>query len=127
MSFYYTILIKYQTGNSFHTGVEEETIGMLWKNVSFAEKAYRSIIEHYKNYKESGSTIRGRNFDVENIKNKEWFLEDPQRTNKWEDFWKFHINVKKDDNTDQTISAFWCGYFEKLIEIRIVSEEKEIF
>lgn len=46
----YTIEITYETGNSFGSREEVDTIGAAWKDLEKAKKALQDIKEHYQYY-----------------------------------------------------------------------------
>ena len=113
----YTILIDYQTGNSFNTFTETQTIGYSFDTIEKARLVLRYIKEQYRMYcemkewrpfsKRKGSSLEK---DVINkYKDHPWFnSEYPTHSIKY---------------LDRFIDSFWLGYFEILNSAKIVLDD----
>lgn len=107
----YTILIKYQTGNSFGCEYTEDEVGYSWTDLNKAKGALCRIRDHYKAYQEDRQSYRK---DKKEYSSQPWFTD--------ESYWQHSLFVEKDDGSPQQISAFWVGYFERLYSAEIIVE-----
>ena len=92
----YDIEIHYETGDSFGSSKETETLGLVTSSLKEAKENLQRIKEHYKLAKESP------NFDK-----------------------RYALSLKCGNKEERTISPFWIGYFESLISARIILVEEE--
>lgn len=118
----YTIRIDYTTGDSFGCSEETDDVGCVWENKELARKSLADIKEHYQYYKEKNdywNAYGKRKTEKEllkEIKDKSWYSKD---------YWEHCILLDKDDNTQQLVSCFWTGYFERLNVAEVVTLEEE--
>jgi len=105
----YTIKVKYQTGDSFHTEETEDLIGCCWDNIELARKGIQAIREHHElyRYRDSDADKKARKY--------EWC---------YKKYPEFGLLLETDDGSIQKISTFWIGYFETLHSAEIVSEDE---
>lgn len=114
----YSILIRYQTGNSYGTYETEAEVGLNWESLDRAKHALAYIQEHYRAYcKEDLSkwTHKASVAFVDSIKSRPWFY-----GGKYPEQWKNGLKVEDDSGELRLISAFWIGYFENLISAKII-------
>lgn len=113
----WTIKIDYQTGNSFGSEDTSDEVGCSWTDLNKAKEALQRIKGHYKAYTEiendrwSPSDKKPADFAKE-----PWFWKEEPR------FWQQAVIVERDDGTEQRLSTFWCGYFERLYSAEIVAD-----
>lgn len=113
----WTIKIDYQTGNSFGSEDTSDDVGCSWTDLNKAKEALQRIKGHYKAYTEiendrwSPSDKKPADFAGE-----PWFWKEEPR------FWQQAVIVERDDGTEQRLSTFWCGYFERLHSAEIVAD-----
>jgi hypothetical protein len=113
----YAIKIHYQTGDSF--GSEDTTgeVGCSWTDIDKAKEALQAISEHYRARNDFSRVMSsGEEKFFKELKAKKWF--DTSKDSRW--MWQHCLHVEKDDGTLQQISAFWCGYFERLHSAEII-------
>jgi len=149
----YKIKIEYCTGNSFGSEDESGYLDLSWKNIDIAKENLKRIKEHYEQYRECSSYSHNsrcrtnKEIHLSN-KDKDWFVYVPQLVSKlngnaieekhkkivgdgnWEyvpdsHFAEHCLKLKADNGNEMQISAFWCGYFEKLYSAEIVVGEDE--
>jgi hypothetical protein len=147
----YRIKLSYRTGNSFNS---EDTTGYLdltWNDLNIAKENLIRIKEHYEMYQASNSynpKLNIRNL-LEKNKDKEWFvykrllysisanraIEERHKNKVAKGDWEYRpdtyyafqcINLKADNGNTMQISAFWCGYFERLYEAEIEAIDPDI-
>jgi hypothetical protein len=123
----YRIKITYQTGNSFISHNVYEYLDLSWKNLDVAKENLKRIKEHYDMYciVDGYVTPKGKIHLFKMNEDKDWFVNIPTLTKEEEYRPDFHyatycLFIKADNGNKMQMSAFWCGYFEKLIEIEIV-------
>lgn len=112
----YTILIKYQTGDSFNSTDTEDTIGYSFETREEARVVLGYIKEHYDLYKTKDSYMPRHVIEnkINSCRKKPWF-------NNKEDYnWEYSIIYK-----DTIISCFWCGYFDILYSAHVILETEE--
>ena len=117
----FTIKILYTTGSTFETYEETSYIGMSWNSIEKANKAIEDIEEHYKFYKEYGNA---------NINKRKKLLENLPKSvsvDKYGDFEAWNIKLENDSGVRETVSSFWCGYFETLHSAEVVINSKKYF
>lgn len=128
----YTIEVTYQTGDSFNSYEETNTIGLVWEDKQLARKALAAIKEHYTLYSEQESYSRNKN--IQEIRDKamssEWYLKAIEgSTDKWTkspEYWQYNCAVEMDDGSYRNIPTnMWCGYFESLHTAKIVNESDD--
>lgn len=107
----YQISIEYTTGDSFGSEEEEEVLDLVFKDLSVAEENLTRIKEHYDYFNNINSCQR---HSTKNPVKPTWF--DKETT-------EYSIVLKTDTGENCLIGCFWIGYFESLIEIKIVSNE----
>lgn len=102
----YTILVKYETGDSFGSEMTSCEVGT-FHSLEEAQSACEDILEHYRYAKES-------NYSEEYLKRvskKSWY-------HKYKEFhecaWRFTMKTQ-----GQIIGVEWTGYFETLISLHI--------
>lgn len=104
----YTIEITYETGNSFGSHIEVDLIGMCWNDITKAADALSEIRKHNQYFN-----------DKRHIK----WCKDFKENKEYDDITEHSIKLKNDDNKDIIIGAFWRGYFERLVSIKIVIDD----
>lgn len=119
----YNIEITYDTGDSFHTEYDvKQNLELEVKNLDIAKENLQRIENHYKFYEAKKRLERNwyfkdkkqKSLDEEIIKSAPgclWYVK------KYPDGC---INLVLDDGKKWQISAFWCGYFEKLTSAEII-------
>lgn len=131
----YKIQYNYDTGDSFKT--EQGLTGILnftWENLDIAKENLQRIKEHYNFYQVNNNTnwpefIADKkryetkdesNIRIENIKNN-------ARTKDWYDGkYDFYLKLKMDDGIFYTTHPEWCGYFETLNYVEIISDSLDM-
>lgn len=86
----FDIEITYKTGNSFQVYAQEDTVGAMTEALEDAKENLNRIRQHYERSLES-----------------------------YEDGYE-PLLLKTTDGERKWECPFWCGYFEKLIEARVV-------
>lgn len=150
----YKIKIQYHTGDSFKSEDLEEYLDLTWENLDVAKENLQRIKEHYTQYQECNDYYYGRNkTNVEIYKgnmDKDWFvLKNDKILNKlnncyitekeakqigqdnWEivpvDYFAQHcLKLKTDGGIDYQLTAFWCGYFERLYSAEIEIDNSDM-
>ncbi|MFA7287407.1 MAG: hypothetical protein WC055_00860 [Melioribacteraceae bacterium] len=102
----YTIEITYQTGDYFGSHEETDIVGYSWDSLDDAKESLKRIKEHYSYYQAKNSRYR----------------EKVDKPNYYKDDYSVVIVGNSKDKVE-SISAFWCGYFETLYEAKIIEEE----
>ena len=102
----YQIQITYQTGDSFRMEEKTSYLDYSWTDMEAVVEAVGYIKEHYRElYRE--------------FKKRPWFRESKDN----DMFQTLHsLILPKDKGSDPPTfvqSAFWCGYFERLLSIEI--------
>jgi len=113
----YTIDVEYTTGHSLASEVTNDTVGAVWEDLEEAKAAMNSLVEHYNAYKEANGYSRRVQFDVRTIEKEPWFDKGSRQ-----DSWQYSVIVTV-NGEDFHLSPFWCGYFETLHELKIVTQE----
>ena len=109
----YTIQIEFKTGNSFGSHVEDESIGS-FETLEEAKEFLKTLKEHHKFSLELGSL---RTHDaITKFKNK-------HSTESWYDSQDSDYSFMYKGRRQ---SAFYIGYFETLLEAKIIVLEKSI-
>lgn len=131
---YYTIKVRYITGNSFGSHEEEDTIGLCWQSIELARKALAVIEEHYKIYQKvevncwQADRKQTNKKLISQVKKTQWYqksieqlAEDKERSYMMGDnYWYFNCAVELDDGSFRNIPTdMWCGYFERLLEASV--------
>jgi len=98
----YTIKITYKTGNSFGSHTEIDLIGACWENINKAGETLEKIRIHNNYFNDKN------NYKKTFHKNKEL-----------EKHSEYSIAIESDNNEKIIITAFWRGYFERLISAEI--------
>lgn len=103
----FTIQITYQTGNSFGTEEQTEDVGPTW-DLPDAKQALKDIVAH----NEATQAVNGSWSKVkeEDYKNESWYIKE---------FWVYALLAG-----GKHVHAFWHGYFETLLEARVVPVEE---
>jgi hypothetical protein len=144
----FTIEIYYTTGDSFNTYSEVEKIGAAFPTLELAQKALKSIEEHYSFVKQVENDrkyhhVMGKEeymkSKVDELYSKDWyatFMFEEDRKDFEEIYgdadkkdlyyailnsshWHGYLNVDCGDEV-KTIRAFWIGYFEHPHAAKIV-------
>jgi hypothetical protein len=131
----YIIRYNYDTGDSFHTETLEENLGE-WMNLEIAEKNLQRIREHYEyycltkgNYCSFGETSIFKEIEIGLscylTKEERKKIEDIAKQTPWYvKKYNFCLNLLADNGENYQISAPWCGFFERLNSIEIITENK---
>ena len=102
----YTIEITYRTGNSFGSHEEVDIVGYSWDSLDNAKESLKRIKEHYLYYRSKNSRYK------EKVNKPDHYKSD------------FSVTIMGNDkNKIEEISAFLCGYFETLYEVKIIEDE----
>lgn len=115
----YSIRISYQTGNSFGSEDEEETLPHTWENREIARENLARIKTHYEYYE----LINKSHISYDKFKEEVLALAAQYKTNDWL-LDEYYLNLKTDEGKDYRIQAFWCGYFETLYGASIVDNQE---
>jgi hypothetical protein len=120
----YRILIRYQTGDSFHTEDREEYVDMEWEDISVAAENLTRIQQHYEMYKEhkrhwSPSVLKEMKKEYGD---KDWFIYEPNSRSDPHFLTLHSLYLYTDDGGRFRYSCFWCGYFETLYGASIEQE-----
>lgn len=107
----YKIHISYRTGNSFGSYDEERYLEPTWEKLEIAKEALKRIGEHYRWYDD-----KHERWDSKGLSEPEWHkgIE-----------YDFCLKIPLDNGNEVMMSAFWCGYFEKLHSAKIVIIEDD--
>lgn len=118
----YSIMITYDTGDSFHqVHGEEHTLPMSWSSLEKAKQALQDIQAHYHFYM---------------ILHKEWNVDkkDKEKATKfaqsrpWHSgkYAEYNILLENDEGNRVSVgTGAWCGYFENLVGADIISSPEE--
>ena len=116
----YQIEIKYRTGNSFGSHTETEFVGCSWEDLDEAKEALSCIKKHDAYFEEIQSFSYKRSGKRIKIpKGEYWF-------NNKDDYYKEHTMFVKINGEPKQISVFWRGYFETLINAKIIADESDM-
>jgi len=112
-------MVRYRTGDSFHTEDAEGTVELEWENLGVAREAMKRLEEHYhwRNDHNFEPDIWERRPQWYKLLNDEFDERDAE----------YVVNLRMDDGTEHTLGVFWLGHFETLysFEIIAVSPEEE--
>lgn len=153
----YRIKISYSTGNSFGSEETSDYLEMTWQNIDIAKENLQHIKEHYDMYRNINSRSNLTTQEWLRInKDKDWFVNKPKlfctSSNRAIDikykknscieegihkgYYEYRIDedydtcliLKTDNGKKIQMSAFWCGYFEKLhcAEIELKDNDMKI-
>lgn len=113
----YTILVKYQSGDSFGTDEREEEIGYSFETREEARIVLGYIREHYEMYQDINGYITPqiKENKLKTYRLRPWFNTD-------EDSMYYEHTIKY---KDRTISCYWCGYFDKLHSAHVILDSPE--
>lgn len=120
----YVIEYYYQTGNSFGSENLTEILEFEFDTYEIAEKAFNRIEEHW----EWCYSVETQHIFKKEVKEPSWLTEIiSTRKGKLDWFEKQHTVVIPVGDGTKTVqfSAPWCGYFERLLGIRILFKGKE--
>lgn len=128
----YTIKITYDTGDSFNQyNGRTDTVGE-WKTRELAVENAKRLAEHYDIYKRCHSNHYGNDCLTEKeaidvIKTKEWCPVIEEKSHS-KDFLMLHSVMLTLDSGDkmQFGTSTWCGYFESLVSIEVVSADQNM-
>lgn len=112
----YKIKAKYETGDSFSNSVEESTLELTWTNLDVAKENLKRIKEHYTYYSKIENSYHSKKEDElirQEMKKQRWYA----------DNYIGCLKLITDEGKELQFSAFWTGYFEKLIWAKIEPEE----
>lgn len=121
----YKIKYHYQTGGSFSTSEEWDTLELTWQDLEVAKPNLRRIKDHYQYYQVE--ECKGKYWDpyskeskdiINNAKKQDWYVEDSS-------YGHCQIVLKTDDGKDWRIWAPWCGYFETLYGAEIETDDRD--
>jgi hypothetical protein len=105
------IQITYETGDSFNTHIEQQNIEYNFTKFTIMKKNMKRIRDHYAWVQDKYNYQR---FTPKNL------VEEP----KWhKGLSESQIKIFTDNNKEVLYNCFWIGFFEKLRNVRIVSEE----
>lgn len=112
----YTIEIYYRTGDSFGSEETTDTVGCTWKDKDLARQALSDIKAHYNIFHSSEYNPKANR----KASQKEWYSSEYSSS---------CLMVVTDSGVKQRISTFWLGYFESLLEAKVVNDEddKDVF
>lgn len=114
----FLIKVDYKTGNSFGSRRETEFIGLSWENLDIAKLNLIRIKEHYlfyqakHGYRSRWNPKEDRSL-IESASSQPWYSSE---------YGDHGLMLQLDDGTNQVVSAFWCGYFEKLFTAEVVPD-----
>lgn len=123
------IKVWYKTGNSFGSENAEDFLEMEWENIDVAKANLKRIKEHYICYKvdEDYNGKKGQFFKSLSPEYK--LMYDTKQQQDWysDTYGDYHYTLvlKADNGNDWNITPFWVGYFERLNEAGIVSEDSD--
>lgn len=106
----YTIQIEYETGDSFHIEILTDIVGHVWKLLDKAKESLNRIKSHYEYYQKYG------NYNEPEDKM-------PIGVGYDKEYHILQLLLVNDDDKEVIIDSFWCGYFERLIEAKIILSE----
>jgi len=114
----YKIKIEYSTGDSFDTYDEVDVLEFNFKNVETAIENINRISQHYHMYRDLNGYFSSKSRDriLEENKSKPWFNSNSERS----------IYLLLDDGKNVCISAFWCGYFERLNNVEVIIDNSSL-
>lgn len=121
----YSIVITYDTGNSFHKehDVERKIEKIEWDRLDKAKQALKDLEEHYFCVhvitKEFNAGSEDRENAEENAKNSLW-CSDISEKGIGRGLWHHEIMLEDDDGERHSVSCFWVGYFESMVGADII-------
>lgn len=151
----FRIKYNYTTGNSFGSEEREDYLELEFNDTKVAEANLDRINEHWEQYKDLDSySNKNREEILESNKNKDWFVKQEKLAAYKDDIKKYQVIDEKDRERyikagynltyiiDYTIAQntiilytddgkpfqfwpSWCGYFERLNSIEIVTKYKK--
>jgi hypothetical protein len=151
----FRIKYNYTTGNSFGSEEREDYLELEFNDVKVAEANLDRINEHWEQYKDLDRySHKNREEILENNKDKDWFVKQEKLAAYKDDIKKYQVIHEKDreryikagynltyvidyDFTQNTIILYtddgkpfqfwpsWCGYFERLNSIEIITNYKK--
>lgn len=117
----YLIEYDYQTGNSFGSYQRTDVLELDWEDKAVAMANLIRIKEHWEYFQ---AIDKGWGYDIkkaleakEKFKDRDWLVVE---SGPYADLAHYSLILKTDDGKDWKIHAPWCGYFEKLISVRII-------
>ena len=123
----YLIQVTYDTGDSFkrEDGVEQY-LNLKWENLDKAKKALKELTEHYHLYmlmeKEYNAGKKEKKEAEKKIRKAKW---SSLRQNEPVRHAFYSILLENDDGERVSEHCFWCGYFEHLVGLDIISEPND--
>ena len=113
----YRIKIHYETGDSFGSKNTESYLELEWNNLDVAKENLKRIEEHYSFYKKLERLYSSQKKDKEvkkEMSKQRWaVLKYPE----------YCILLLADNGKEMQMSAFWCGYFERLYYAEIEASQ----
>lgn len=109
----YCIKISFETGDSFSSHDEVDTLELKWEDLDVAKKNLKRIREHYEWYGKLHGLFVNPNEYKELKKKRPKFV--PKE-------YDGCIELLTDKGKTVQISAFWVGYFETLYSAEIIEE-----
>ena len=105
----FEIEVEYQTGDSFGSYSESDTVGHIFNTAEEAIDAIDRIWEHKEAYDDCNGY--GRRGKCKDYSKERWYTIDTEYTDRWQ-----HSILLE---SGHKISAFWTGYFEELEALTI--------
>jgi hypothetical protein len=112
----YTIEIQYQTGNSFGSEETSGELGISWESLDKAKEGLQRIAAIEKLESRFSYIMSEAEKDVEREK-----LVGYTKHPKWG---SWGLTLQLDDGTEQPVSMFWQGYFERFRSAEIVPVDR---
>lgn len=121
----YTIEVNYTTGDSFTSGEVTDDIGLVWEDKKLAQKALKSLKQHYIAYCdiESAYTKDDTNKAIQSFVKYDWCTNKSCRSSS---FTLYQCSVQMDDGKLRELpTGMYCGYFDKLHYAKVVTVDNE--
>jgi hypothetical protein len=115
----YKIKYSYCTGDSFSTQEGESVLEFEWTNLDIAKESLKRIVEHYKWYQ----SMEYRYLGIQDEKPSWWNVPTTEYNKNFE---HYQLNIPMDNGKEIIFQAPWCGYFESLYGVEIITEDKDM-
>ena len=125
----YEIEAYYSTGDSENTYETTTTLPPVWDDVAYAKKALRWLVEHNA-FCDSFNDDRFLSEEQKELlktpkEDYPWYYSEKKKSSCYKDAWLHTINLELDDHRLVPVHIPYYGYFEHIIELRIVESESE--
>ena len=108
----YKIQVRYITGHSLKSEEDIKLLDLEWNNLDIAKENLQAIKEHYQFYTEIDKVTSEKEHRkvFTKYENNWWLVKDSEAS----------MRLKTDNGNTMRQYNFWCGYFERLLEVNII-------